>query len=238
MTRLFSSKNRPVHLGPYPLERLKRQDTADLTGLPPAAPLIFTRPDATESIVNAMADYQAMMDAIQDGLVNKTRSACPDDLTERANHLKSFGYFSDAAMIGICRLPDAAHLDQPWRNPEIERLAQDLKTRQTKTLASGIYMIMADLKDAMESPPATISGHTHAIVFLHARPRPLRPDEPGIDWLKDAEHHAAALRGSETAVVLANYIRLLGYDAKAHSVSTSDVDLNQLAVEALSLIHI
>ncbi len=238
MTRLFSNKNRPVHLGPFPLERLKRQDSADLNGLPAPAPLNFTRPDEPTSIVNAMAEYQAMMDAIQDGLVNKRRSACPDDATERAQHLKGFGYFSDAAMIGICRLPEAALLDHPWRNPEIDRLADDLKTRQTKTLASGIDMIMADLKDAMEAPPVTITGHTHAIVFLYARPRPGRADEPGTDWLVDAEHHTAALRASETAVILANYIRLLGYDAKAHSASTSDVDLNRLAVEAgLAVAH-
>ena len=33
-------------------------------------------------------------------------------------------------------------------------------------------------------------------------------------------------------VILANYIRLLGHDAKAHSATSSDIDLNRLAVEA------
>ncbi|MEL6207823.1 MAG: 2-oxoacid:acceptor oxidoreductase family protein, partial [Pseudomonadota bacterium] len=38
-----------------------------------------------------------------------------------------------------------AMLATPVRNPDIDRLAHDLRTRQTKTLAAGIDMIMADL---------------------------------------------------------------------------------------------
>ena len=230
--RFFSDKTRPVHLGPYPLERLARQDGPETIGLPAPAPLDFRRPETAESLVNAMAEYQAMMDAIRDGLVNKARAGCPDDPVERANHLKAFGYFSDAAMIGICRLPAEAHLSAPWRNPDIDRLANDLRTRQTKTLASGIDMIMADLKESMEAPPSTIDGHTHAIVFLYDYPRDPRGGEAGTEWLDDAQAHRACLRASETAVVLANYIRLLGWDAKAHTGTSSDVDLNRLTVEA------
>jgi reductive dehalogenase len=230
--RFFSDKTRPVHLGPFPLERLARQSRPETAGLPAPAPLEFRRPGTPENLVNAMAEYQAMMDAIRDGLVNKARAGCPDNPEERANHLKAFGYFSDATMIGICRLPAEAHLAIPWRNPDIDRLANDLKTRQTKTLASGIDLIMADLKDSMEAPPSTIDGHTHAIVFLYDYPRDPRGGEPGTEWLADAQAHRACLRASETAVVLANYIRLLGWDAKAHTGTSSDVDLNRLAVEA------
>ena len=107
--KLFSSKNRPVHLGPYPMERLKRAaGLRDLTSLPIAPPISFHRPDAPQSIVNAMGEYQAMMDAIRDGLINLGKSDCPDDPAERANHLKAFGYFSDATMMGICRMPREA----------------------------------------------------------------------------------------------------------------------------------
>ncbi|HID67158.1 MAG TPA: NAD-binding oxidoreductase, partial [Roseibacterium sp.] len=233
--RIFSDRNRPVHLGPFPLERLARLDPGqmpDLARVPRFQPLDFRRPDTPHSIVNAMGEYQAMMDAIRDGLVNKTKSSGPSDQGERANHIKSFGYFSDAAMVGISGLPASAHLETPVRNPDIDRLAHDLQTRQTKTLASGIDLIMADLKDAMQAPPATIAAHTNAITLLFDMPRDPRGDEPGIDWLADAQAHRACLRASEAAVVLANYLRLLGWDAKAHSATSSDVDLNQLAVSA------
>ncbi|MEP1188449.1 MAG: 4Fe-4S double cluster binding domain-containing protein [Roseibium sp.] len=230
--RFFSDKNRPVHLGPFPLERLARGGTPDYALVPAFRPLEFRRPQTPASIVNAMGDYQAMMDAIRDGLVNKARAGCPDDPGERAEHLKGFGYFSDAAMVGIGPLPEEALLDHPVRNPDIDRLAHDLKTRQTKTLASGIDMIMADLKESMEAPPSTITGHTRTIVFLYDHTRDPRPDEPGTDWLGDAQAHRACLRASETAVVLANYIRLLGWDAKAHTATSSDIDLNIATVAA------
>ncbi|MEM5581939.1 4Fe-4S double cluster binding domain-containing protein [Roseibium sp. AS2] len=230
--RFFSDKNRPVHLGPFPLERLARGGTPDYALVPAFRPLEFRRPETPASIVNAMGDYQAMMDAIRDGLVNKARAGCPDDPGERAEHLKGFGYFSDAAMVGIGPLPEEALLNHPVRNPDIDRLAHDLKTRQTKTLASGIDMIMADLKESMEAPPSTITGHTRTIVFLYDHTRDPRPDEPGTDWLGDAQAHRACLRASETAVVLANYIRLLGWDAKAHTATSSDIDLNIATVAA------
>ena len=230
--KVFSSKNRPVHFGPYPVERLKRISKVDLSSVPDMAPLTFQRPEMPENIVNAMGEYQAMLDAIRDGLINKVEAVIPEDPQTRADHLKAFGYFNDAAMIGICALPDAAVLDRPILNPDIDRLADALRTRQTKTLASGIDVIMADLKESMEAPPTTIEGHTHAIVFLYDNPRALKAKERGGDWLKDAHAHRASLRASETTSVLANYIRLLGFDAKSHSCSASDVNLNMLAVAA------
>lgn len=232
MTQIFSTRNRPIHLGPYPLERLVRGPMPDLSAVPPAQQLEFRRPTRPASIVNAMGEYQAMMDAIRDGLVNKAQAECPSDPQERADHIKAFGYFSDASMVGIGPVPSSARLEQPYLNPDIARLSRDLQTRQTKTLAAGIDLIMADLKEAMQAPPTTIGDHSRSIVFLYEMPRDPRPDETGAEWIQDAEAHRACLRASETAVVLANYIRLLGWDAKAHTGTSSDVDLNQLAVAA------
>ena len=106
--RLFSSKSRPVHYGSYPLHRLKRADRyGDLaTAFTPE--IRFSRPEDPHSIVNAMADHQAMLDTIRDGLVNGVQSDIPDDPEERSNHLKSFGYFNDASMVGVGVLTDDA----------------------------------------------------------------------------------------------------------------------------------
>ncbi|WP_299789383.1 reductive dehalogenase domain-containing protein [uncultured Marivita sp.] len=230
--RFFSDKNRPVHLGPFPLERARRGPMPDPARIPRHPGLSFRRPDDPASIVNAMADYQAMMDAIRDGFVNKARSTCPNDATERANHLKAFGYFSDATMVGIGPLLPEAHLSEPRQNPDIARLAEDLRIRQTKTLAAGIDLIMADLKESMEAPRTTIASHDTALVFLYEIPRDPNPGEIGTDWITDAQHHRACLRATETAVVIANYIRLLGWNAKAHSATSTDVDLNICTVAA------
>lgn len=233
MTRLFSSKTRQPHLGPYPVELLSRSEgNADLTSVPADTPISFQRPDQPNSIVNAMREHQAMLDAIRSGLVNKAVADAPVDPQERANHLKSFAYFADAAGVGVCTLPTEVLLSAPRTNPDVDKLADDLKTTQTKTLASGIDMIMADLKESMEAKLPGIDNHTHAIVFLYENPRDPKPDEPGIDWIIDAQAHRAGLLAAETAAVLSAYLRVLGYDSRGHTVTSSDVDLNKLAVAA------
>ncbi|UWQ14796.1 reductive dehalogenase [Aliiroseovarius sp. M344] len=231
--RLFSTKNRPVHLGPYPLERLKRCDSPpDLSSVPPQWPVRFDRPETPENIVNAMGPYQAALDAIRDGNVNTARSTIPDDATARSVHLKAFGYFSDASMVGVANLTSDDVLDQPITNPDIEALVTSLDSREVRTLAAGIDTLMAELGESLGAPPRPVSGHRHALVFLYEHHRDPRPDEPGADWIMDAQDQRACLLGAETAIVIANYIRLLGFDAKAHSGAATDVDLNRLAVAA------
>jgi len=185
--RFFSDKDRPVHMGPYPLERLARAETPDFSNVPVFKPLSFVRPDEPLSLVNAMDEYQSMMDVIRDGFTNQTKSTIPEDPQSRSEHLKAFCYFQDASMVGVGTLPENARLASPVRNPGIERLAEELRTRQTKTLASGIDMIMADLKDSMESPPASIDGHTHTLVIVNEMARDPRAGESGtIAGLRNA----------------------------------------------------
>jgi len=232
-TPLFSSRKRPFHLGPFPLERLARiTRTAMPANIPPMKPVDFAGSRTPCSIVNALSEYQAMLDALGDGLVSKQKAKCPEDRDERARHIKSFGYFQDAPMVGIGTFTPDMLLPEPIRNPDIGRLAEELKTKQVHSLAAGIDGIMADLKDSMAAPPKSIDGHTHTIVLLYNFSRDPAPDEAGYDWLVDAQSHRACVRGTETAVILANYFRVLGYDAKVHSGSSTDVDLNKIAVSA------
>ncbi|MCC1495016.1 2Fe-2S iron-sulfur cluster-binding protein [Cognatishimia sp. F0-27] len=226
--RLFSDRGRPVHLGPYPLERLVRRTALDLGGLPPWQP-VQIRADM-DGLVGAMAEHQAMMDAIRDGFVNKARAAIPEERQARSDHLKAFGYFSDASMVGCGPVPDAARLAEPVINPGVTALSKALQTRQTKTLAAGIDLIMADLKESMTAPVGSIAEHGSVLVFLYEYPRDPRPDEPGGAILQGAQAARACLRATETAVVIANYIRLLGWEAKAHTGTASDLDLDQVTV--------
>lgn len=232
--KYFSDKNRPVHLGPFPLERLKRLETTELdfSDVPACEQLRFVDNNSPQNIINSMSEAQAMLDAIRNGLINKATAEMPSDLIERQNHLKSFGYFSDVSMAASCALSQNMMLKQPFRNSDIDELSGKLRTEQTKSLASGIDVIMADLRDAMNAPPKSMQGQTHAIAFLVEQPREVRNDEPGSEWLSGAGHARSALRAMEVAVVVAQYIRLLGYEARAHSHSTSDVDLNRIAIAA------
>ncbi|MGH1466111.1 MAG: reductive dehalogenase [Cognatishimia sp.] len=230
---IFSNRSRPFHLGPFPLERLVRTTgPADIADVPSMTPVGYDHTHNPESLVNALSEYQAMLDAISDGMVSKNKAKCPSDHDERARHIKSFGYFQDAPMAGVGLLDPAMMLDEPIRNPEIGRLAEELKTRQVKSLAAGIDSLMADLRDSMSAPPKTIEGHTHAVVFLYDYGRDPKQDEPGSNWIMDAQAQRACVRGSETAVIIANYLRVLGYDAMAHTGSSTSVDLNKVAVGA------
>ena len=231
MGKIFSYKNRPVHMGSYPLEKLARTNDADLSQLHEMERLSFRRDDPL-SIVNAMQDYQAMLDATREGLVKKEIAEIPHDVQERANHLKAFGYYCDASMVGISTIPIRAWLHQPIENPDVARLATKLQTMQPKTLAAGIDVIMAGLRESMRAPATSCAHHTHALVFLYEMPRDPREGEAGSDWINDASKQRACLRGMETAVTLASYIRTLGYEARAHSMAASDVNLHTLAVNA------
>lgn len=231
--RFFSDKDRPVHMGKYPSELLARTNAApNFDGVPRFEQLSYDRSSTPNSIINAMREHQAMLDVIRSGLVNGAVAQCPSDPMERANHIKAFSYFANAAVTGICALPAEALLEKPFLNPDAGRLAEDLKTRQTKTLAAGIDVIMADLRESAEAPPTPIDHHTHTIVFAYENPRDPMEDEPGTKWFKDAYAHRAALLAAETACVVATYLRILGFDARGHTASSTDVDLNKLAVAA------
>lgn len=232
MAKLFSYKNRAPHLGPYPLERLRRRpDQPDLSQLN-AKPQLHFKSDDPLSVVNAMGEYQAMMDVIRNGTVKKEMATIPSDPEERANHLKAFGYYCDASMIGTAKITPGLWLNTPFSNPDVDRLGETLRTKQVKTLASGIDIILAGLREAMAAPATTCEHHTDSIVLLYEYPRDPITTEPGTDWIKNAQVHRAALRASETASILATYIRLLGYDARAHSTSASDVDMARASVAA------
>lgn len=91
---------------------------------------------------------------------------------------------------------------------------------------------MADLKESMEAPPKSIAHHTHAIVYLYEYPRDPAADEVGCDWIHNSQAERACVRASETAAILSSYIRLLGYEARGHSATCSEIDLNRVAVAA------
>ena len=78
--KLFSYKHRPVHLGPYPLERLRRQGgLPDLDVVPPMQPVSYVDETNPKSLTNAMARYIGMLDVVRDGAVTSLKAEIPDD---------------------------------------------------------------------------------------------------------------------------------------------------------------
>ncbi len=230
--RLFSYRDRPPHLGPYPLERLRPGTAApDLATLPVMAPLRYAHADP-ESLVHAMAPYAAMADLVRDGPVTALPAEISGDPAERARHLKAAAYYFDAAMVGCCALPPAALLAEPIRNPLVPALGEQLARSQPTSFAAGMDMILADVLASAQGTHGPVAHHTHTLVMLVDYPRDPRPGEPGCDWLADSQAPRAAMLAAYTAVLLSTYLRLLGFEARAHSASCSELDLPRLAVAA------
>lgn len=232
MTKLFSYRNRPVHLGPFPLEALPRVTAAPgLTALAPSMALSFDDPDPL-SLSHAMRRFMAMFDTVRDGAVVHGPATISDDPVLRTEHLKAAGYYYDAAMMGVATITGEHWLDQPFRNPDIDGIRAELEAGQPKTFAAGIDAIYADILDAARAEPTPAHHHTHALVILvdHAR----EPDhaEAGTDWISGTQPQRAALLAANTAVLLSSYLRLLGHAARAHTATTSDIDLGRIAVSA------
>lgn len=230
--KMFSYKNRPVHLGPFPLETLGRStDSVDLQAIEPMKPLSCDHQPA-ESLAHAMARFLGMMDTVRDGKIVHGEAEIPEDPRRRAEHLKAAGYYFDASMVGITRLEKNHFLASPFRNPMIDDIKEELERGQPKSFASGIDAIYADVLESARITLGPVDHHTHAIVFLVEYARDPRSDEPGTEWFRDTQADRAALLTSNVSAVLASYIRMLGHEARSHTATTSDVDLNRLGVSS------
>ena len=229
--RLFSHKNRPVHLGPFPLERLKRSSTQpDLGAVPAMRPVSYLNPANPEGLGNAMHLYGVLLDSLRDGPVRGERAEITADTQERANNVKSFAYAHGVSQVATCALHPEMFLDQPIVNPATAALPDELSKRPVK--AAPMKMIAFKVIAGMKVPLQSIDHHSHALVMLYEHPREPGAGEPGCDWIQDAQVERASILAAESVAVTADYIRQLGYDARAHTGSCSEVDLNKLAVQA------
>ncbi len=189
--KLFSYKNRPVHLGPFPAEHLKRTNRIDTTA--PAGPRPPRRNGAAapSGIGAAALEYLRFFEGFRDGDVAPAQAPVPDDPQALANELKSAAYFMDASQVGVCRIPENA-----WYDGQ-----QDL-------------------------------GHDTAFVILVEHGQPVEVGSRAAAWIGDGADDCAATRAAELAVVLAGYVRRMGFPARAHTRDDSDVDQATLAVAA------
>jgi reductive dehalogenase len=209
----------------------------DLAAVPPFAPVSYADEANPESLANAMARYIGMFDVVRDGAIAPLPADIPAEPVERSNHLKAASYYYDATQVAVCALPDQAHLGRPLHNPTLETLADELERNQPKTYTAGIDVIYADVLECARRTLGPVPHHRFALVFLIEHTRDPRPGEPGTDWFAGTQAQRAGVLGANTAIVLSSYIRALGYEARAHTVTSSDVDLNKLAVAA-GLAHV
>ncbi len=115
-------------------------------------------------------------------------------------------------------------------------LPDDLSLR-SKNLKACAYFLDATLAgvcaiDAMDGLPQSPLKHTHALVFLVEFSREPKSDESGAAWLHGSNKARTDARATEVAVVLAGYVRALGYSACGHVTGNTQLNLEALAQRA------
>lgn len=206
-------EKRPLHLGRYPMERLRRVDEPttlvirqEIARLPKRADF-FQRAEAgdmgerpqrerrrfpfkhplalgMQPLIQAMVPLQGTRNGL-------TPTGVGGDLTDRrrnAEAIKALGYYLGADFVGIC-------LAEPW---------------------------MYYCADDREGKPIT-AYHRYAIVMLIDQGYDTMEGASGDDWISASQSMRAYLRGAEIAGVMAAHCRRMGYSARSHSNAHSEV---------------
>ncbi|MFQ5472878.1 MAG: reductive dehalogenase [Dehalococcoidia bacterium] len=205
---LFSSRKRPMHLGRYPMEKIKRVDkpttliTDSVKAVPKRAGFFVRafhgdigdkahseiRRFITKTPLNrAFGHIHWQLVPTHKGTPEPEKAPLPEDPDEIAKHIKSLCYFLDADMVGICEMPEWA-----WYSHDSD--GTPIETR-----------------------------HKYAIVVVIDQGFDTMEGSSGDDWISGTQSYRAYLNGSKVACVVADYIRRLGYPAQAHSNADGDV---------------
>ncbi|MEP1230742.1 MAG: NAD-binding oxidoreductase, partial [Litorimonas sp.] len=217
-------------MGSLPKETLKRARLPiDLSKVKAQPQLNFEDTANPDSLINGMRLYAKYMDAARNGPTSDQKPEIPDSLAERAHQAKSLCYFMDAFDVGCASLTPDLFLKAPYINSDLAGFHSELEDFPTDR--PGFHQHIAHgLHNGIEDNNSPITHHTHTVAIIYDHARELTPDEAAYKWLYDTGRHRGSIRASETAIVLANYLRALGFDARAHTESTTDVDLNKVAV--------
>jgi reductive dehalogenase len=131
-------KDRPYHLGPFPLETLPT-DAGVIAREAQRRPVAGTAEAAPEGpLARAANHYRVLFANFADGPVAPQKAPLPDDLGRRAADIKGAAYFLDAAQVGICRMPgNAWHAgcDRPAHDQAIVILVERARVPEPGNLA-------------------------------------------------------------------------------------------------------
>ncbi|MFM7272672.1 MAG: hypothetical protein ACKO4A_02310 [Gammaproteobacteria bacterium] len=101
MPRIHSNRDRPVHLGPLPVERLPREPDAPVL---PARQPGDAGPAGPDSVMESLMEYIAVAAALFDGAVAAKTAPLPEDPVRLSEQFKAAAVFLDATLAGVCRL--------------------------------------------------------------------------------------------------------------------------------------
>ena len=107
----INRKKRPVELGPYPIETLRRDaQIAKEERSRSAEKLELKFENDTAPLVRATFNHLAAFKDLREPEPFSKKAPVPEDLALRTRDIKGAGYFLDSSQIGICEIPNNAWL--------------------------------------------------------------------------------------------------------------------------------
>jgi len=207
--RRINGDLRPLHLGRYPMERIRRVPEPTTLIIDDEVPRVPVRaggfPRATNGDMGpkfqrdvkvfAYKTPQAQsfvrqiraMVPMQDGPVATTAAPGTDDPDHNADAVKAFAHHLGGDMTGVCKVPTYAWYSHRGDGTEIEPY------------------------------------HANAIVILVDQGFETMEGASGDDWVSGAQSMRAYMRGGQIAGILADHLRSLGWSARSHTNADSDV---------------
>ncbi len=164
------SKDRPFHLGPFPLETLARDDSVidAEADRPPVAPPVDAGADGL--LAEACRKFTDLYGKFARAEPARAEAPVPADLERRAVDIKGVAYFMDASQIGICGLPESAWLAGVEREPHdhaIVVLIEHGRLPETGNLAREWVLPAVSASSRMRAVEiaALIAGHIRVMGF-------------------------------------------------------------------------
>lgn len=202
-------KRRPSHLGPYPVEDLKRVDRPTTLIIDDEVPRVPSRAnfymrtalgdlsEKTKGQANRWSQKQPVAQGIvrpmwgvkplQEGQTAEKIADGVSDAAENAKALKALSHYMGSSITGICEIPDYCWYSHDKRGQPIEPY------------------------------------HKYALTVLIDQGHETVLGASGNDWISGAQSMRSYLRGAEVVGVMAAMIRAMGYPARAHSSLDSHV---------------
>ena len=202
-------RNRPSHLGPYPVEQLKRVDKPTTVIFEDEVPRVPSR--ANFYVRTALGDLSAKgvreaarwsqkhpvsqgivrpawaIKPLQDGQTAARIDSDSQDAETNTKALKALGHYLGSSIVGICEIPDYCWYSHDKHGKPIEPY------------------------------------HKYALVVLIDQGHETFLGANGNDWISGSQSMRAYLRGAEVTGVMAEHIREMGHPARAHTNLDSHV---------------
>lgn len=202
-------KKRPSHLGPYPVESLKRTNKPTTHIFEDEVPRVPSR--ANMYVRTALGDLsgKAAKEAarwsqkhpvaqglvrpmwaikpLQDGQVSAKTNSGTGNAETNTKALKALAHYMGADVVGVCQIPDYCWYSHDKRGKPITPYHK--------------YALVVVIDQGYET-------------FLGAS---------GNDWISGSQSMRAYLKGSEITGVMAEHVRQMGYPARSHTNLDSHV---------------